>query len=53
MALGAQTSTGDTLLKLNPDPSFPWDARRSSPLFLNNPSNLPQRWSMTAGTTST
>ena len=40
MALGAQTSTGDTLLKLNPDPSFPWDARRSSPLFLNNPSNL-------------
>ncbi len=40
VALGAQTSTGDTLLKLNPDPSFPWDARRSSPLFLNNPSNL-------------
>lgn len=40
MALSAQTSAGDTLLKLNVDPAFPWEAKRSSPLFLNNPSNI-------------
>ncbi|MFN2335659.1 MAG: cell surface protein SprA [Bacteroidales bacterium] len=40
MALDAQTSTGDTLLKLNADPAFPWEAKKSSPLFLNNPSNI-------------
>ncbi len=40
VALGAQTSAGDTLLKLNTDPSYPWEARKSSPLFLTNPSNI-------------
>jgi cell surface protein SprA len=43
MALGAQTSTGDSLLKLNADPAYPWEAKRSSPLFLNNPSNISTR----------
>ncbi len=40
VTLGAQSGAGDTLLKLNADPVFPWDAKRSSPLFLSNPSNL-------------
>jgi hypothetical protein len=26
----AQTNPGDTLLKLNADPAFPWEAKRSS-----------------------
>jgi len=40
MTLGAQSTPADTLLKLNADPAFIWEAKRSSPLFLNNPSNI-------------
>jgi cell surface protein SprA len=43
VTLSAQTSAADTLLKLNADPSYPWEARRSSPLFLDNPSNITTR----------
>ncbi len=38
--IGAQTSAGDTLPALQADPAFPWEAKRSSPLYLNNPSNI-------------
>ncbi|HOO67483.1 MAG TPA: cell surface protein SprA [Bacteroidales bacterium] len=41
--LSAQTLPGDTLLKLNNDPAFPWEAKQSSPLFLSNPSNITTR----------
>lgn len=41
--LSAQTLPGDTLLKLNNDPAFPWEAKESSPLFLSNPSNITTR----------
>jgi cell surface protein SprA len=40
VTLGAQTTPADTLLKLNADPALIWEAKRSSPLFLNNPSNI-------------
>jgi cell surface protein SprA len=43
VTLPAQTSAGDTLLKLNTDPDYPWQAKRSSPLFLNNPANITTR----------
>lgn len=43
MTLGAQVTTADTLLKLNTDPAFPWEKKRSSPLFLNTPSNITTR----------
>ncbi|TFH46304.1 MAG: hypothetical protein E4G92_06590, partial [Bacteroidia bacterium] len=39
MAIG-QTGPGETPLKLQPDPLRPWEASKSSPLFLNNPSNI-------------
>jgi len=38
--INAQTSAGDTLPALQADPAFPWEAKRSSPLYLNNPSNI-------------
>ncbi len=40
LSLSAQTSAGDSLLKLSADPALPWEAKRSSPLFLDNPSNI-------------
>ncbi|MGW8178638.1 MAG: T9SS outer membrane translocon Sov/SprA, partial [bacterium] len=43
VTLPAQTSAGDTLLKLNADPDYPWQAKPSSPLFLNNPANITTR----------
>lgn len=43
VTLPAQTSAGDTLLKLHADPDYPWQARPSSPLFLNDPSNITTR----------
>jgi cell surface protein SprA len=39
----AQTNPGDSLLRLNSDPSYPWEAQKSSPLFLSNPSNIRTR----------
>ena len=39
----AQTNPGDSLLRLNRDPAFPWEAKKSSPLFLRNPSNITTR----------
>jgi len=36
----AQTNPGDTLLRLRADPAMPWEAQRSSPLYLSNPSNI-------------
>jgi len=39
----AQTNPGDSLLRLNRDPAFPWEAKKSSPLFLQNPSNITTR----------
>jgi len=42
-ALAAQTNPGDSLLKLNSDPAYPWEATQSSPLFLSNPSNISTR----------
>jgi cell surface protein SprA len=41
--ISAQTTAGDTLLRLNADPSYPWNAKPSSPLFLNKPSNITTR----------
>ena len=43
LVLEAQTNPGDTLLRLNADPSYPWEAKESSPLFLRNPSNITTR----------
>jgi cell surface protein SprA len=43
VTLPAQNSAGDTLLKLSTDPDYPWEAKRSSPLFLNNPANITTR----------
>ncbi len=35
-----QAGPGDAPLKLQSDPARPWEARKSSPLYLNNPSNI-------------
>lgn len=35
-----QAGPGDVPLKLQSDPARPWEARKSSPLYLNNPSNI-------------
>ena len=43
ISLSAQKSSGDSLIKLNADPAFPWEARKSSPLYLDNPSNISTR----------
>ncbi|MGB8358959.1 MAG: cell surface protein SprA, partial [Bacteroidales bacterium] len=43
LSLSAQKSSGDSLIKLNTDPAFPWEARKSSPLFLDDPSNISTR----------
>lgn len=40
VTVSAQTSAGDTLPALQADPAFPWEAKRSSPLYLKNPSNI-------------
>ncbi len=41
--LHAQTTPGDTLIRLRPDPARPWEQTKSSPLFLRNPSNITTR----------
>jgi cell surface protein SprA len=43
VALYPQTTPADSVLKLHPDPSFPWEAKKSSPLFLYNPSTITTR----------
>ncbi len=43
LQLRAQSSPADTLLRLTPDPAYPWETKRSSPLFLYNPSNITTR----------
>ncbi len=42
LSLSAQTAA-NSLLKLNADPARPWEARKSSPLYLDNPSNITTR----------
>ncbi|HMT66579.1 MAG TPA: cell surface protein SprA, partial [Bacteroidales bacterium] len=43
LVIKAQTETDNSLLRLNYDPAFPWEAKKSSPLFLYNPSNITTR----------
>lgn len=40
IAVTGQTGPGEQLLRLFADPVMPWDKSKSSPLYLNNPSNI-------------